>query len=239
METADLKLASDDDVAAASWIKPRLSRAFGAVTRHVPQGYAAYVRICHPAENDAGQQVTWSTVAAATGRQAHPTMQWHALVGSPDSLDMIGSLWPGDNPRRGELDPPTLATLCGALAPHTATPETCYFSLWEGHGWLPDGIPARVHHDYRSYILFTGPLHAAQQLGFHPRPDWFIPQSPNLFWPADQAWCVATEIDFDSTLVGGTSELVHQLLSEPALDAWPVNPDDSLAADADLINLIG
>jgi hypothetical protein len=72
VETADLELARDDDMAAASWIRPCPTGAFGAVTRHVPDGYAAYVRLCHPAEDDAGQQVTWSTVAAATGRQAHP-----------------------------------------------------------------------------------------------------------------------------------------------------------------------
>ena len=57
VETADLKLAPDADVAAASWIKPRLTGAFGAVTRHVPEGYAAYARVCHPVEDDAGQQV--------------------------------------------------------------------------------------------------------------------------------------------------------------------------------------
>ena len=55
-------------------------------------------------------------------------------------------------------------------------------------------------------------------------------------WPADRAWCVATEIDFDSTLIGGTAQLARQLLNDPALDAWPVNPTDSLAADADLLN---
>jgi hypothetical protein len=236
VETADVELARDDDVAAASWIKPRLTGAFGAVTRHVPEGYAAYVRLCHPAEDDAGQEVTWSTVAAATGRQAHPTMQWHALVGSADYLNMTGSLWLGSNPDRGSLAPPTLAALCETLAQHTATPGACYFGIWDGYGWLPNGVPTHLHHGDRDYIVLTGPMRAALQLGHHPRPDWFIPQSPNLFWPADRAWCVATEIDFDSTLLGCTTELAGQLLSDPALDAWPVNPDDSLAADADLLN---
>jgi hypothetical protein len=66
--------------------------------------------------------------------------------------------------------------------------------------------------------------------------DRFLPQSPNLFWPADRAWCVASEIDFDSTLVGGTTELIQAILRGPAFDSWPVQPDDSLAADADLVN---
>jgi hypothetical protein len=163
-------------------------------------------------------------------------MQWHALVGSTDYLNMTGSLWPGNNPDRGELTPPILATLCATLAQHTATPGSCYFCIWDGYGWLPNGIPAQLHHGDRDYIVLTGPLRAALQLGHHPRPDWFIPKSPNLFWPADQAWCVATEIDFDSTLIGCTTELARQLLNNHDLDAWPVNPRDSLAADADLLN---
>jgi hypothetical protein len=86
--------------------------------------------------------------------------------------------------------------------------------------------------------LVTGPLPAAMQLGWREGHDWFSLQSPNRFWPADLAWCVATEIDFDSTLIGGSAQLIEQVLAEPALDAWPVNPDDSLAADGDHINLV-
>jgi hypothetical protein len=47
---------------------------------------------------------------------------------------------------------------------------------------------------------------------------------------------VATELDFDSTLVGGSVELVAAILEAPALDAWAVRPDDSLASDADRVN---
>lgn len=55
-------------------------------------------------------------------------------------------------------------------------------------------------------------------------------------WPADHAWFVATEIDFDSTLIGGTTDLITDILSAPGLEAWPVEPTDSVAADADDIN---
>ncbi len=64
----------------------------------------------------------------------------------------------------------------------------------------------------------------------------FSPQSPNLFWPADHAWCVASEIDFDSTVVGGSEMLIEALLDADGLETWRVEPDDSLACDADTIN---
>jgi hypothetical protein len=94
----------------------------------------------------------------------------------------------------------------------------------------------RLHLPGRDYLLLVGPLSAALQIGWRVRADWFDPQSPNLFWPACEEWCVASEIDFDSTLVGGTSELIDSILQAPAFDSWSVRADDSLAADADRIN---
>jgi hypothetical protein len=197
-------------------------------------------------------------------------MQWHTLVGSADALNMTGSLWPGDNPRRGHLVPEVLARLCDVLADHTATAQRCFFCLWEGWGWISNssvkrvaarassagGAPGgsdepiaagfsaeqlsqpRVHLPGRDYLLLAGALEAALQIGHWHSPEWFVPQSPNLFWPADRAWCVASEIDFDSTLLGGTTELVNAILQTPGLDAWSVQPHDSLAHDADQFNAV-
>jgi hypothetical protein len=149
-----------------------------------------------------------------------------------------------------------LGPLCALLAGHTATPERCFFCLWDGWAWigrasytlLRSDEPVqprfsaeelsrpRVRHPQRDYLLLEGPLTAAIELGDDPGTSMFDPQSPNLFWPEDRAWCVASEIDFDSTLVGGTTELVDAILNDRTFDAWPVQPEDSLAADADRIN---
>jgi hypothetical protein len=89
---------------------------------------------------------------------------------------------------------------------------------------------------HRDYVLLEGPLCALQRLGDPAGVRGFAQHSPNLLWPADRAWCVASEIDFDSTLVGGSAELIGAILETAELDAWPVGPDDSLAFDADLVN---
>ena len=94
----------------------------------------------------------------------------------------------------------------------------------------------RLRHPGRDYILFEGPLDAVTTLGRQVTDDWFIPQSPNLFWPEDQSWCVATEIDYDSSIVAGTSELVAAVMAEPTLETWRVDPDDSLMYDGDTVN---
>jgi hypothetical protein len=255
MNAERLRLA--EDASAGAWIAPKLGGEFGAVTLQVPRGYAASVRICHPARDDDGTSVSWSDVATATGRQVHPLMQWHALVGSPDSLNFKGSLWSGAAPERGGLAPAPFAALCDILAAHTHTPTECFFGIWNGFGWVHGGnvrmsatgtepVPAafteeerdqaRLALPGREYVLLTGPLSAASQVGDPNGLRGFEPHSPNLMWPADRTWFVASEIDFDSTLVGGTTDLVGAILDSPGLDAWPVEPDSSLACDADKIN---
>ncbi|MCW2916674.1 MAG: hypothetical protein JWN52_4742 [Actinomycetia bacterium] len=94
----------------------------------------------------------------------------------------------------------------------------------------------RVHLPGRDYFLLEGPLDAALELGHLIGEDFFDPQTPNLFWPDDHAWCVATEIDLDSTYVGGPAALVADLLADPRLEAWQVDLADPVWADSDDIN---
>jgi hypothetical protein len=88
----------------------------------------------------------------------------------------------------------------------------------------------------RDYLLFTGPLAAAPQLGWTDPYGFFFPQSPNLFWPTDHAWCVASEIDLFCTLVAGSEALARALVGNPRLEAWRVQPADPIAFDSDQIN---
>jgi hypothetical protein len=74
-----------------------------------------------------------------------------------------------------------------------------------------------------------------------PEPDFNDPfwrEAPQLIWPADRSWLVVSEVDFDSTLVGGSRELVEALVACPELEVYEVEPDTSLAAFADKINLV-
>lgn len=61
-------------------------------------------------------------------------------------------------------------------------------------------------------------------------------RTPSLLWPGDHAWCLATEVDFDSTLVGGCRALVDAVLADETLEAFEVAETDSLAYDADQVN---
>ncbi len=100
---------------------------------------------------------------------------------------------------------------------------------------VTEGPLVRLPH--REYFLFAGPVAAAAD--FETTREEFTlreRQTPQLSWPSDLAWCVATEIDFDSTLVGGSEELVEAVLAQDELEAYPVAPDDDLTFTGDVIN---
>lgn len=201
-------------------------------------------------------------MAATTGRIMHPLAQYGRISTPAPGRTEPAPLAGIQAPATGDLDPACLRSLCQILAQHTPAPAQCWFAVWEGWGDLREtghvvssglgGLPPPVRRapakwqldlhaakfalPHRVYYLFTGPLDDAAKIGTWVTRDWFVPRSPNIFWPSDRSWCVASEIDFDSTIVGGPTDLIAEVLQRDDLEAWPVGPDDSLAWDGDTIN---
>jgi hypothetical protein len=271
------RLTHCTDVSPAEWIGRRLSDWGSGVTSVVPSGFAAYGRIVHrpsahlPDSTAVPGRITWTEVAASTGRVAHPLMQWHAIAAGRDGRPS----WDGEQPDEGELDEPQLRALGALLVEFTDTPAEAFHALWNGFGgwssggtvmWATGGEMPAVYRDgpelarlpassqlepvlppevlggplvdlpNREYFLFSGPVVAADDLratSEFGQPDR---QTPQLWWPMDRAWCVATEIDVDSTLVGGTHQLVDAILAHDDLEAFPVPPDGDLTYRGDVIN---
>jgi hypothetical protein len=100
----------------------------------------------------------------------------------------------------------------------TSTPEQCYYAVWTGFGGsaVPSDLEPQLRLPYREYHLFSGPLEAARTT-YDDGP--FARQSANLWWPADQAWCVVTEIDHAWSYVGGAAPLIAGILADGGLDA--------------------
>ena len=255
----------------AKWLASRL-RPFGSgVASVVPDGFPAYSRILHPARGMNDRQIRWEDVAVKSGSTMHRLVQFHAINRPPGAVSE-GAVVP---PERGNLPSNLLRVLCAVLAEHTSTPDSCWFCLWDGYGWLHDsgastvefrptgtlGEPAstlsgatdsaalspilraavpstpRVHLPYRDYLLFEGPLEAATDIGWNMPGGGFVPQSPNLFWPDDHAWCVASAIDLFCTLVAGSNSLAENLIADPRLEVWRVLADDPESAHSDDKNI--
>lgn len=61
-------------------------------------------------------------------------------------------------------------------------------------------------------------------------------QSPSILWPEDNSWVLATEMDFDSTLVAGSGALIRELVQTQGLEVLPIGPDADLSWDGDVPN---
>jgi len=97
----------------------------------------------------------------------------------------------------------------------------------------------RFEHPYRRYLLGRGPIGIAcdlyhQPLGPDPWPTLGL--SPQLWWPEDRTWVVATEIDFDSTIVATTKSGAAALLTSEGIEALLVPSDGRLDIAGDIIN---
>jgi hypothetical protein len=247
------------DVRQADWIGPRLapwSRENTAATV-VPAGFAAYARVLHPVElaADDVRRVRWADVAAWSGLPLRPDAQFHSVALPP--TDPGGPPpYSGQGPTDGTLDDLDAEFLAGILRDWTATPDDCWFCVWDGYGWgsgqmlfstsasaaldeaelaevaalaMRDPVPApvragpRVALPHRNYLLYQGAVEAASALASL---DGTNGQSPNLWWPADRAWCVASEIDLPWTYVGGPQGLIDAILADDRIEAQPAAPDD-------------
>jgi hypothetical protein len=100
-----------------------------------------------------------------------------------------------------------------------------------------DAVPKLAMHPspeggaFRSYFVFRGSIDSAAALEFNGRS-----QAPNLWWPDDRAWCVATEIDGYSTYVGGSARCVDAILSDQRLEALPSSTDLRFDLWSDRVN---
>jgi hypothetical protein len=221
---AEPVVAPSVDVAEAGWIAGRLSSFdSGVVTSVVPGGFEAYARVLHPLDESVrGQRpARWADVAAWSGVELVPGIDFPEIA-MPEHEPAGAEPWPGQVPEVGTLHRADAEALTTILALHTSSPERCWFCTWEGWGALVFDDGPRVELPGRNYALSVGPLAALPSL-IDAQKDY----SPNLWWPDDRAWCVATEIDLAWTYVGGSRALVNDVLAHPGVETQPAAPDDN------------
>jgi hypothetical protein len=175
----------------------------------------------------------------------HPRVQWHQIA-LPETTPLTETPWRSQGPQQGTLFIPDAEALIDDLTVFTPTTQECYFCLWAGYmggaaafvaaGSPPISIPAPtqpsrlVELPAREYALFEGPLTSAKSMTTASIHDH---RTPNLWWPKDRTWCVASEIDLPWTYVGGSSGLIERLLADDRLETVAASPDDPCWHDVD------
>lgn len=217
-------LSPSDNVRAGDWIVAGV-RSFSAhtVDSLVPMGFQNYARLFHPAYGTQGDsdEVSWSDLAQANNRRAHPAMEWASITGEWRFIDNGGQPGVWSRPStRGSLPSRQASRLAELLASFTTTPEHCWFAVWEGWSglgaWAGDDAP-KVEIPNRRMFLLSGPLSAAASPLLEPPGD----QRANVWWPEDRAWCVVTDIDLMTTYIGGSNECIATLAADDELEWSP------------------
>lgn len=209
------------------WINERLL-GHGApgvsVGSVVPTGFARVVRVLHPA----GDGRAWAEVAHAGGRVVHPLVQWGSIASHFDGSGRSSDV----DPAEGSTPAATLE----AILEHCPAGGDVTYGVWAGFGsWTEGEDPLSLMPGWggRSYRLFAAGKAAVTQW---PGMDPWWPQSANRIWPSDHSWCLATEIDWDSTLVACSGEVADALLADRRLEAFEVAYDDDLSWHGDTVN---
>ncbi len=166
--------------------------------------------------------ISWTEMARRNGRTAHALMEAETILAGPADYDHPAG-------GAGSLTGRQFEALLPILARHTSATGS-WFLLWEGFGNLnqrafSDHRP-KVGHPMRNYYLLRGPHHGYVD----------FPDNPSYWWPADRAWCVVTDTDFDWAYVAGSAACVEEILAVPVLDAYPTRPGNPARSGMDVIN---
>jgi len=224
------------DTSPGAWLAALLTPGAG-VGSLVPATFPAHARVFHPAaryDGDDDIDVTWTEVAATNGTLAHPGMQWPGITGGYEYLTAASQppTWDGP-PSDGHLPVQVAEVLAGVLARHTDSPQDCWFGRWAGFGSDAGdlaGVPTlQLTHEM---VLVRGAVADAVR-NLAPEP-W--EQSAHVWWPADRAWVVATDIDLMSTYVAAGAACIDELLDTPGLEVAPASADDPVSWDSDDLN---
>ena len=203
-----------ENLDATEWV--RSLKIFGRnVASFLPGHFPAYARVYHPFELSSRDGLT------------QPVSAWRDLpefagvdIGDWDAVGDVSNGVGDGQTSVGTIPLSIIEVLTEHLGKATSTPEECYFAVWHGFGGLviPGHHEPRLKLPDREYHVFTGPI-AAARTSFDGFPMGHHNTHANLWWPADHAWCVATEIDFAWTYVGGSRECIDAILADPRLEA--------------------
>ncbi|MFZ4843000.1 hypothetical protein [Mycetocola saprophilus] len=219
------------------------------VSGMLPQGFEAYLRILHPAagpslgEEELPRPVTWSDIAAGTGIALQPETTWRELAGGPwDNVDVpgMGTVHP---PAEGRLDQSSMIQL-GKYLGETADKSTPIIAgFWDGWEPLANNASAPVEGVTRlegsysvnqgQYLFYTFSPESLSTAQWMDSVEFGWAEgngiTPSFLFPLNRAWCFATDLDQNSSLLGGPRSLVDPLLELNQLEALAIDQDADLS----------
>lgn len=206
--------------APAEWITDACRGAGWTVGALVPNHYESFIRVGAP---DAEIEDWWAAyrdlfeIVASVGQQHTSTADraWFAIW-EGHGFDSFASrvAW------SGPVDDATRVMLEQKRRQLREEDERRKAAIRAGLRLVP-----RFHVPARAYYLMSGPVAAVTGLRDPATLRW---RNPDLFWPDDRRWFVATDVDFWSLYIGGDDHFIRALV-----DKVPT-PTETVALDRPL-----
>jgi hypothetical protein len=221
------------------------------VSNLLPQSFEAYVKILHPIDADyrgvdnplspneiailkippceklksfvvglreksLGTRVRWKALAELLDVPFAPeiNIEWYRA-----KLE-DGWCWPHllSGPDDATLGEDCLAELTSVLAQFAGDQESFFrFSRWP---FAPEEKPRL----FQGTLLELSPFLQAEHYQF----------PPEYWWPTGRAWCVCSDYDLQFTVVGGSRDLISNLLANAVLECIEVTPQTRIDNSAPL-----
>lgn len=226
-----MSLTACSDLSPAGWIVTS-TLPWQRLVEFGPSGFPAYARLRFlPDPTSAGQSENEADGDGEGGDQLATLLELLATrTRRPD--DCYVCVWEGYGDNAG-AGPAELGEVYRdqdgvAPAPAPAGQQLLARPGLDPAAALREPQAPRVVVPNRAYYLFRGPLADAR--------DWddtdlwvgqtrLRPPEPAFVWPADHAWCVASDVDPHWAGIGADSQVIDQLVSDARLDAVPADPD--------------
>lgn len=212
-------------VQAASFLTERLTDFASSVVSIVPEGYNTYLRILHPATKKGvpSHLMSWTEIGHGLEYEVNGSTQWETLVNLPHASKIMSEI---EHPQEGTLPLNVAEALRNVLSLYSSTTnQACYYGVWIGFGCLTSEVTRGPLFEIpeRQFHLLEGSLELLTKSCSND-----IYQSVNLCWPTTNEWCIATEIDFNSTYIACDDKLAKLMLSNSELEIFRVSQTDKV-----------
>lgn len=206
---------------------------------------ASEVLARHTATPDAGIAAVWEGWGGMVSSAGVAYLAFDSSDGMPARYTDNAAAGNADLSLRKRIATAVQRRIAGARLKLEALPGLARNNAERGSGLPPREVAAGPRFELhggtgRNYILFEAGANDFADGTWPDRAPWvdnaMWAQSPSILWPEDHAWVIATEIDFDSTLVAGTTALIHELMQTPGLEVLPIRTDADLTCDGDVLN---
>jgi len=246
----------ESNATRAAWLVGRCTGSKWTLHSIVPEGFASYVRILHPAwsaksldpndekawrqlrsgwrEAEDLKPIRWDETAAKNNHVTHRAMQWFDICSRTVREPGMAGV---DPPLEGTITPKMVEGLFEILIGHSGESQEILCGFWEG---CTQDFSSQTKAQFRRNVGITYNLFNTTLAGA--RDSWLAANEyssknhgigtngliPNIIWPTTQDWHLTVDFNLFSTNIGGSTYLIDSIRDADDLETYEALAGDNI-----------